>query len=306
MPELAKLSLETPVDTMVDIMRRDGGFILKGVLSSEQVAQTRREVDPFLEATPPGKDDFGGAHTKRTGALIARSAAVREMALNPIYNQVAEAFLKPYGERLRISLTQILHIMPGQTRQQLHRDQRAWSRLLDHIECEVSVIHALTDFTADNGATMVVPGSGAWPPERVAQPEEAVPAIMDAGDALIYSGRLWHGGGENKSSANRTGLQLVYALAWLRQEENQYLSCPPEIAKDFPIELTRLIGYDLARYSMGYYTPPAAPGEAPEITNPEHALTGRGLSGYIGVARDMESIATETAERLAAMASPNA
>ena len=88
---------------------------------------------------------------------------------------------------------------------------------------------------------------------------------MDAGSVLLYTGTVFHGGGENRSDGDRTGLNITYALGWLRQEENQYLSCPPEIARTLDPELQALIGYSMGQYALGYYTPPLPPGEGPEV-----------------------------------------
>jgi ectoine hydroxylase-related dioxygenase (phytanoyl-CoA dioxygenase family) len=95
---------------------------------------------------------------------------------------------------------------------------------------------------------------------------------MQAGSVLIYSGSVFHGGGENRSQEDRIGINITYALGWLRQEENQYLSCPPELAKQLPDTLQKLAGYAMGQYALGYYTPPGAPGEHPEVVSPAYAL----------------------------------
>ena len=84
---------------------------------------------------------------------------------------------------------------------------------------------------------------------------------MSSGSALLYTGSVFHGAGPNESDADRVGMNLTYSLAWLRQEENQYLSCPPEIAKDLEPAMQDLLGYTLGSYALGYYTPPLPPGE---------------------------------------------
>lgn len=53
-------------------------------------------------------------------------------------------------------------------------------------------------------------------------------------------------------SLTRLGLNLTYNLSWLRQEENQYLACPAEIARTLPVELLRLMGYARGAYALGY------------------------------------------------------
>ena len=141
-----------------------------------------------------------------------------------------------------------------------------------------------------------MPGSGDWPDDREAQPDEIAQAVMDAGSVLIYTGSVFHGGGANTSDADRTGLNITYALGWLRQEENQYLSCPPEIARDLDPELQALIGYATGQYALGYYTPPLPPGQGPEIVPPEHALRGDATGSVLG----SESSRVAVGEHLAA------
>ena len=67
---------------------------------------------------------------------------------------------------------------------------------------------------------------------------------------------MLHGGGGNRSGDVRMGLNVDYCLDWLRQEENQYLSCPPEIARNFPQALTELLGYTGGGVALGYYSDP--------------------------------------------------
>jgi ectoine hydroxylase-related dioxygenase (phytanoyl-CoA dioxygenase family) len=162
----------------------------------------------------------------------------------------------------------------------LHRDRLAWGGYLPaNLEPQLNTIWAVTDFTAENGATRVVPGSNNWDPERRAEPDEICQAEMRAGSVLVYSGSVIHSGGTNTSKSDRMGLNITYCLGWLRQEENQYLSCPPEIAKDFTPELQALLGYAMGSYALGYFTPPLAPGEGPEITPPDW-LFGADAKGW--------------------------
>ncbi len=131
---------------------------------------------------------------------------------------------------------------------------------------------ALTDFTKENGATRVVPGSQDWEYERRAKEEEIGYAEMPRGSVLIYSGSVIHGGGENISDMNRMGINITYSLAWLRQEENQFLSCPPDVARDFEPELQELLGYTMGSVACGYYSQLLPPGEARELCPPEFAI----------------------------------
>ena len=91
--------------------------------------------------------------------------------------------------------------------------------------------------------------------------QEVCQAVMKAGSVLLYTGSVFHSGGANRSKSDRIAANITYTLGWLRQEENQYLSTPPELARSFSPELQDMLGYAMGQYALGYYTPPGAPGE---------------------------------------------
>lgn len=281
------------VDAVLTAIERDGAVILRNAIPPPALDVLRREVWPYIEATAPGRDDFAGRLTTRTGALVARSPACRELILHPLVLEAAKRFLAPYCERIQLHLSQVIRLRPGQGAQALHRDRWAWGTHLAHIEPQFNSIWALTDFTAENGATCVAPGSTSWPDERRPKPEELTQAVMPRGSVLLYTGSVFHGGGANRSAEDRIGINLTYALGWLRQEENQYLSCPPEIARELPEPLQRLLGYAMGSYALGYYTPPLGPGEGPEAVGPEHAL-GHVHDNPLGEADLLEAVQQAT------------
>ncbi len=282
MSELQKLPISAQTEDIVEIVQRDGALILTDAIAAADLAALNAELAPYMAATPAGRDDFTGRATTRTGALVARSPKTRELVMNQPVLDAVGAFLKPYCHRFQLHLTQIIRLMPGQGKQAIHRDRWAWGKYMKDIEPQLNTIWALTDFTEENGATQVVPGSVGWPDDRQAQPEEICQAVMPAGSLLLYSGSVFHAGGENRSNEDRVGLNITYSLGWLRQEENQFLSCPPEIARDLEPALQDLLGYSMGSYALGYYTPPLPPGEGPEIVSPEHAV-GR-KAGQMGEA----------------------
>ena len=266
---------DTPADKLVTALNEQGACIIADLLSPSDLARTNDELEPLIAPTPYG-EDFTGHQTQRTGALVARSAACREHVMHPLMLEGAQKFLEPYTKRILLHLTQTIRIHPGQGKQPLHRDRLAWGGYLPRsIEPQFNTIWALSDFTADNGATRLVPGSNHWDDEQRAEPEQMCQAEMSAGSVLLYSGSVIHSGGENRTQDIRTGLNITYCLGWLRQEENQYLSCPPEVAKDLAPELQELLGYTQGEYALGYYSDPyAEPGTA-ETIPPEHVLGRR-------------------------------
>jgi ectoine hydroxylase-related dioxygenase (phytanoyl-CoA dioxygenase family) len=280
MPSLKHLPSDTSADAIVEALNTDGAVILDRVMSERQIAGLKAEIEPYMEATANGGDAFTGYQTTRTGALVARSATCRELIMHPTILAACDGFLLPSCSRYQLHLTQAIRIRPGQPRQVLHRDRLAWGGYLTGVEPQLNTIWAMTDFTEANGATQVVPGSPAWPTDRRAAPEEIAYAEMERGSVLVYSGSVIHGGGENRTETDRVGVNLTYCLGWLRQEENQYLSCPPHIARDFDPALQALLGYAMGSYALGYFSPPLPPGHAPEAVPPKYALGDQLAAGW--------------------------
>lgn len=275
MPTLRHLPPDTTTDAIVSALREDGALIIDAAMPTSLLDRLKSEIMPFVEATPVGMDDFTGRQTTRTGALAARSSACRDLIMDGRLLSACDAFLLPFADRYQLHLTQLIRIRHGQDRQPLHRDRLAWGGFLrPDIEPQLNTIWAVTDFFQANGATQVVPGSNHWAEGRSPEPHEIGYAEMAAGSVLVYSGSVIHSGGANISGADRMGLNITYCLGWLRQEENQYLSCPPDIARAFSPELRALLGYAMGSYALGYFTPPLAPGEGPEIVPPEFLFDG--------------------------------
>ena len=264
-------------------MKRDGACIIRDLLEPAALERLNADLAPWIDRSQPGADDFTGRKTKRTGALVARCPECRPVVTQPLVLEVANAFLGPWCERIQLHLTQTIDILPGQGAQLLHRDRLAWGGYIPlPIEPQLNTIWALTDFTQGNGATHVIAGSHDWPLERNPKSrDESVQAEMTQGSVLLYSGTVVHGGGENRSNEARIGLNITYCLSWLRTEENQFLSCPPEIAKQLEPELSDLLGYTMGNYALGYYSHPEMIEGLPDTLPPEVAL-GRRPSNKAG------------------------
>lgn len=252
------------IDDLAATVRADGAAIVDSLASPDLVGRVLQETEPYLESTAKGTDGFSGFRTRRTGSLIARSPAARELAAHPVVLGVCDRILGVNSTTYQLHLTQVIDIGPGEPAQMLHRDQGAWDgfKFPSGFEVEISTIWAMQRFTEENGATRVIPGSHLWDSDRVPSMDESEPAEMASGSLLIYTGSVVHGGGANNSQSNRTAVNIDYCLGWLRQEENQYLSCPPEIAKTLPIDLAKLIGYQRAAFALGYFGDTQDPLEA--------------------------------------------
>ncbi|MEM7541260.1 MAG: phytanoyl-CoA dioxygenase family protein [Pseudomonadota bacterium] len=267
---------DAPLGDVFSAISRNGGAVLKDALDFASLTRFKEELEPYQSVAPFGRDHFSGRKTQRTGALIARTPSCRKIVMDRRILALAHHFLEPYADKLTVHLTQATNIHPGEAAQTIHRDREAFgTQIPPGIEPQFNTLWAINDFTAENGATNFVPGSNHWPWDREAAPEEIVQAEMSKGSVLIYTGTVLHGGGENRSNESRLGLNLTYCLAWLRQQENQYLSCPPHIARDLDEELQELLGYTQGTYGLGYFSDPEAPPGGFDPMVPELAL-GRG------------------------------
>jgi len=242
-------------DMIADTVRRDGAVIIDRLVGPEVMDGIRSELSSHLDSTPFGEEDFAGRRTRRTGSLIARSPRFRELAVHPTVLGTLDRILGDHTSAYQLHLTQVIDLAPGQGGQPVHRDQWAFDffPFPSGFEVECHTMWAMTDFTEANGATRVIPGSNHWDDKLRPSIEETVPAEMSKGSVLLYVGSVYHGGGENLSETNRLGINVGYTLGWLRQEENQYLACPVEIARTLPPDLARLIGYQRAAYALGYF-----------------------------------------------------
>ena len=271
MAQIEHRTVNDSEDELLSLLDRDGGVIIEGILNNEDLDQVKSDLSPYLDASPTGENLFWGFKTKRIGALMARSPKCRELALHPLINSLCEKYLAPYSNGYQLHFTQAISIGPNEDPQILHRDRGVWGGYVNRsIETQFSTIWAISDFTEANSSTRIVPGSHKWDKERYPNEDEIVLATMPAGSIMIYNGSVMHGGGKNTThNDHRLAVLLHYTLTWLRQEENQYLSCPPEIAKELSPELRNLMGYTQGGPVLGYYSTPGPPGEGFEVAGPE-------------------------------------
>jgi ectoine hydroxylase-related dioxygenase (phytanoyl-CoA dioxygenase family) len=240
---------ERPAE-IVRALEAAGCVVVEGLLDPEDRAAVRNELAPYMEHVKVAGDDpkaFYPGLTRRTSALVARSETVGRMALHDQTIGLCDHFLKPNGEfGYQLHVTAALEVGPGARAQMLHREEDAFTFFPPpRPNLVVASMWAITDFHAANGATLLVPGSHTWPADRRASPSEIVAAEMPAGSVLYWLGGTLHGAGANTSQDWRYGVILTYSVGWLRQEENQYLDAPPEIARTLPPALRDLIGYKM-------------------------------------------------------------
>jgi ectoine hydroxylase-related dioxygenase (phytanoyl-CoA dioxygenase family) len=229
-----------------------GYTVLEGVIDAQLVAALIDTIDRLLVEldVPFGENTFLGHQTRRIFNLLPRDPIFAQVPLHPALLPLIDRVLG--GQCLLSSLTAI-EMNPGQRPQPFHADDGSITLPRPHIALEGIAIWALTDFTATNGGTRIVPGSHKW--DRAPVPGEQVDYItveMPAGSAVVYHGSLWHGGGANDTNERRMGIVVNHCAGFMRQEENQLLAIPRELAAGFPRRLQELIGYGVFRGLMGH------------------------------------------------------
>jgi len=243
---------DAPIANITEHLRRFGYAIVENVADAAALDRLEAEAMPYIEASAAGRDEYDGRHTRRTGQLIARCPASRELVMHPTVVGTVGSFLD-HVTAVQLHLTQIISIEPGESAQKLHRDQMAFDFFPFppdyHVQC--NTMWALSDFTVENGATRIAPGTSAMSDDEAAE-VDTIAAEMSRGSVLFYDGKVLHGGGANRSDGVRRGVNITYAVGWVRQEENQYLACPPDVARTLDDDLLQMMGYQEGAFALGY------------------------------------------------------
>jgi ectoine hydroxylase-related dioxygenase (phytanoyl-CoA dioxygenase family) len=243
----------TPAAEVVAGLEEHGAAIVEGVLDADLLARFNAEIEPILDQVSPKRtylnpaiNYFYGDRVRQITGMATRSRIFAEEILcHPFYAGVCDAVLGPNCAGYQLNVAQVMDRGPGAEQQLLHRDEDVWVHLpRPHAEVELASVIALVDFTKDLGATVVVPGSHRWERERNPHPDELAYAEMPAGSAVVYLGSTIHAGGRNVTENRwRRGMHMSFVVGWLRTEDNNYLSTPPEVARMLPRRTQELLGY---------------------------------------------------------------
>ena len=244
----------------IAMLEAAGCLVVSGVTTPEQRAALRSEMADPMARTPVNTGDDTGeffpGDTRRATSLVAHSETAREFVMHPMTKAICDHFLLPNCSpdgRYQLHVTATVEIGPGARKQILHREEDPFVFFpLPRPNLIVATMWAVSDFSSDNGGTLLVPGSHKWAADRRPRPEEVCSAEMPAGSVLFWLGGTLHGGGANASDKWRYGVILTYSLGWLRQEENQSLATPPDIANQLSPELQDMIG-NTQNGSLGFH-----------------------------------------------------
>ena len=247
------VNANTSCEAALRILRTDGCIIIRELASRSTMDAIAGELEPYFAETPNGEGYFVGYRTQRMGGLIVKSPSSRPLITHPLVRGIVDAVLGAFCSSHQLNLTQAIRIRPGEAPQVFHKDDELFPFPHDNLECMMNAIWAYDDFTAENGATRLVPGSHLEPVSRMPAEDRVCQAVMPRGSVLIYLGSTLHSGGANRSNRGRTGLTFSYSLGWLRQAENQYLAVPPDVARTLSKDLQALAGYSIHAPNLGWY-----------------------------------------------------
>lgn len=232
---------------------REGYCIIPNLVAPELVEAIARDLAPHFASTPRSVGPFYGNTTRRFHGLLRRSPRVAGFVTNPLILDIVGAILGPHCDQVQLNLTQAIEIEPGGEAQPPHRDQDMWPVHAPGMEYLINVMWPFTPYTAENGGTLIWPGSHKCQ-DRIVLPEtDAIAVDLEPGDVLLFLGSTLHAGGANRTPGSRRGMIVSYSLGWLKPYELPWLAYPPEVARSFPPTLTALAGYRAHRPNLGTY-----------------------------------------------------
>ncbi|WP_020099251.1 phytanoyl-CoA dioxygenase family protein [Mycobacterium sp. 360MFTsu5.1] len=228
------------VDADLATIARDGYVILPDLLSATQLDEIRAAVTPMLDRH--GRNGFEGRSTQRIYSVLNKTAACDVIADHPrVLALLDRMFLPNY----LLSMLQVINILPGEQAQMLHTDDGFYPLPRPRAALGAATIWAIDDFTADNGATDVVPGSQLWGDRLPGDDVERKPVVMSAGSCVFFPGTLWHGGGANRTDRPRLAVTAQYCEPWLRPQEAFTLSMTRDTVRRVSEDIRRMLGYSI-------------------------------------------------------------
>lgn len=228
------------VDADLAAVQRDGYVVLHDMLSAEQLADIRAAVAPMLDMR--GRNNFEGTATQRIYSVLNKTRACDIIADHPRVLALLDRLFMP---NYLLSMLQVINILPGEQAQMLHTDDSFYPLPRPRPALGAATIWAIDDFTADNGATDIVPGSHLWGDQLPSDDQRRVPVVMPAGSCVFFIGTLWHGGGANRSNAPRLALTAQYCEPWLRPQEAFTLSMTRDTVRAVSEDIRRMLGYSI-------------------------------------------------------------
>ena len=237
-------------------LETQGFTIIADFMSAEQLARFRDGLKGHL-GTYRGRNTFEGLTTERVYTLVGRGKVYEEIAEDARLLALLDRWLLPH---YLLSADHAICIYPGEKQQGIHWDDSFYPFPRPRPAISMSTIGAIDAFTAENGGTVMYPGSHLWSSERAeafkealmrgektADTENVILLEMPAGALCVFQGTLIHGAGANRSDKPRLAYTNHYCEPWARQQENFALGIPKERVAQMSPTLQALLGYELRR-----------------------------------------------------------
>ncbi len=215
-----------------------------------------------------------GGINQRLWMLVNKGQCFRDMVIHPLTDALVGHVL---GKDFILSTHSANIARPGGMRMGLHTDQwwmpqpvRPWTPADTSVKASeitrqpvdgfvapdlslgispavvCNTMWMLSDFTASNGATELVPGShlsGAHPDPAHQSDYDIIQAEGPAGTLMVFDGRLWHGTGANTGNDERLGVLATFCAPQFRQQENQTIGLDRALWDELPEKLKDRLGF---------------------------------------------------------------
>ncbi|KFZ09655.1 hypothetical protein V501_05519 [Pseudogymnoascus sp. VKM F-4519 (FW-2642)] len=265
-----------------------GYVILPSILPLEEVQAAKAEIMRLSGSTPlAGRNPFEGLDTTRIYSLLNKTRVFDKLVVLPRVLALNDYFLDP-GYQLTAFHT--IQINPGEQPQDLHHDDGFCHFPRPRGPLGTAIMVAFDEFTAENGATRVIPGSHLWGSERPRK-EQAIPMVCPAGSVIYFIGTTWHGGGPNTSTSSRMSATVQYCQPYIRSLENQFLAVDPRRLPEIDTRIVEMMGYKIHQPFVGYgmsSRPVLATGMPPSEADLANIAAADGLSPVRGARRMVE------------------
>ncbi|KAH0840658.1 Phytanoyl-CoA dioxygenase family protein [Fonsecaea pedrosoi] len=254
---LARRALPSDPAVRADIehVLEHGYVVIPNCFSADEAREARDEITRLLHKDSSGqrpltgRNSFEGLNTNRIYSLLNKTRVFDKFVILPRVLALNDFFLDP---GYLLSAYHTISINPGEKAQALHHDDYYIKSPRPRLPFGTAIMVALNEYTAENGATRVIPGSHKWDSSRRGTPEETIPALCPEGGVIYFIGTLWHGGGANFSDKPRQSATVQYCQPFVRPIENQILAVDPRKLDSIHPRIVDLMGYTHMEPFMGY------------------------------------------------------